>query len=127
MKRAGHGGMSAGVQMALVRLMLGAGMTVCVFLQKRRVMMMKRRNQNRRQDYCQHQKGRYALFQEHVYPLKVYPAFSTAARMSSAFAGPFMVRLFLEALALASSTPGTSSTARQTAASQWLQCIPSTV
>ena len=56
-------GACAGVQMALVRLMLGAGMTVCVFLQKRRMVMMKRRNQNRRQDYCQHQKGRYALFQ----------------------------------------------------------------
>ena len=56
-------GAGAGVQMALVRLMLGAGMTVCVFLQKRRLMMMKRRNQNRRQDYCQHKKGRYALFQ----------------------------------------------------------------
>lgn len=56
-------GAGAGIQMALVRLMLGTGMTVCVFLQKLRVMMMKRRNQNRRQDYCQHQKGRYALFQ----------------------------------------------------------------
>ena len=85
-------GSCIGVQMALVGLVLGAGMAVTVC--RELVVMVKRRNQHCRQDYRQHQKGRYALFQQHPYPLKVYPAFSTAARISSSFAGPLMVRRF---------------------------------
>ena len=60
-------------------------------------------------------------------PLKVYPAFSTAERIASSSAGPLTVKVLRDALALADSTPEISSTAWQTAASQWLQCIPSTV
>ena len=61
-----------------------------------------------------------------AFPLNVYPIPSTAVRMVSSVAGPLMVRVLAEALALAFSTPGTSSTARTTAASQWLQCMSST-
>ncbi len=61
-----------------------------------------------------------------AFPLNVYPIPSTALRIDSSVAGPLMVRVLAEALALAFSTPGRSSTARTTAASQWLQCMSST-
>ena len=51
-----------------------------------------------------------------AFPLNVYPIPSTALRIDSSVAGPLMVRVLAEALALAFSTPGTSSTARTTAA-----------